>query len=256
MTEDSAAPKTRLGIRDILALLIACGALAVLVGLGTWQLNRLAWKEALIARVTERVKTPPETLPGRNAWQALKPEDYQYRRVTLSGRFLHDREVHVYAVLSSPKGGVWRGQGYWVMTPLKQDDGSLIIINRGFVPDPLKAADTRGDGQVPGIVSVTGLMRVSEEPNFASPEDNVPDNLWYTRNVAKMAKAMWLEREKTAPFFIDAESSSVSGRSPQGGETRLVFPNRHLGYAMTWYGLAAALLCVVVAFAFTRLRKG
>lgn len=243
-------------IKLMIALILAGGAFLTLMSLGVWQLNRLAWKEDLIARVTDRVDKAPVPLPSMTEWAELQPEEYQYRRVTMMGRFLHDREIHVYMVLSTPRGGAWRGQGVWVMTPLEQDDGTTIIVNRGFVPDEAKATAARDAGQVKGLVTVTGLMRMSEKPNFASPEDDVAGNLWYTRDVAKMTRAMWLERETTAPFFVDADASLIPGASPQGGETRISFPNRHLGYAITWFGLALSLLTVGLAYGLKQRRKG
>ena len=122
-----------------------------------------------------------------------------------------------------------------------------MLVNRGFVPLDRMDAATRREGQVAGIVTVTGLLRLPEERSWFTPADDPARGIWQERDPAAIAKAYGLAR--AAPFFIDADASPNPGGLPQGGETKLVFPNRHLEYAITWFGLAFALLAVFVAFA-------
>jgi surfeit locus 1 family protein len=232
--------------------LLAAIALAILLGLGFWQLDRLAWKEALIARVEARTKAPAVPLPPESEWRKLNFDDDEYRRVTVTGRFHHDKEAHVYTVVSE-KRGRFAGPGYWVMTPLELGDGSFVIVNRGFVPLDRRDAATRREGQVAGTVSVTGLLRMSEDAGWFAPANDPAKNAWYRRAAAEIAKARGLVR--TAPFTVDADATPNPGGLPQGGDTRVVFTNNHLQYAITWFGIALALVGVFIAFARQRISQ-
>jgi surfeit locus 1 family protein len=230
---------------------LAAAGLAILVGLGFWQVERLAWKEDLIARVEARTRAPALPISAETDWPNVSAARDEYRRVTASGRFQHAREVLVYTVLSEPKGRFF-GQGYWVLTPLELASGAIVIVNRGFVPLQRKDPASRREGQIEGPVSVSGLLRMAEVTNWFTPTNEPARGAWYRRDPAEIAKHFSLAR--AAPFMIDADTAPVPGALPQGGETRLVFPNNHLGYALTWFGLALALLGVFTVFAGQRLR--
>jgi surfeit locus 1 family protein len=226
-------------------------AFASLVALGTWQLQRLHWKEGLIRAVSERATVPALPLPPEAEWPRLDRDALEYRHVAATGRFRHEDEIRVFTDLPSPKGPAG-GSGFWVMTPLALPDGSTIIVNRGFVPHDRADPGTRLQGQTEGPVTIAGLARWSEDRNPFTPADNAAKGEWFTRDPLAIAAAAGIGR--VAPFFIDAEASPPGGL-PQGGETRLVFPNRHLEYALTWYGLAGSLVGVFAVFAWRRRRS-
>ena len=235
----------------LVASVLSALALALLVGLGMWQLNRLAWKEELLETVRARTALPPETLQ-KGSWEDLSPAVDEYRPVQASGVFDHSRETLLYTVLSDAKGPL-RGPGFWVITPLMQPDGSAILVNRGFVPQDNKDAATRAAGQVTGPVTVRGLLRFAEDPSWFVPDNQPARNAWFRRVPAEIAAARGLT--DAAPFVIDADASPNPGGLPLGGQTRVEFPNRHLEYALTWFGLAATLMGVYVAFLITWLRR-
>jgi surfeit locus 1 family protein len=226
--------------------------LAILLSLGFWQLERLAWKEALIARVEARTKAPVAPLPPESEWSRLTPENDEYRRVSVSGRFHHDKEAFIYTIVSDKPEG-FSGPGYWVMTPLELASGAFVIVNRGFVPFDRKNPDTRREGQLAGAATVTGLLRMPEEGSYFLPANDPGKDAWYRRDPAGIAKARGLAR--SAPFTIDADATPNPGGLPQGGETRVVFTNNHLQYAVTWFGIALALVGVFAAFARQRFRQ-
>ena len=208
---------------------VSLTAFAVLIALGVWQIERRAWKLALIDRVEQRVHAPAQPIPSPAAWPAVSAASDEYRHVTVSGRFLHDRETLVQAVTEE-------GPGYWVLTPLQRDDGTQILVNRGFVPSERRDPSTRQGGNPDGQVAVTGLLRVTE-PKGGFLRDNVPQhNRWYSRDVAAIAAARDLQN--VAPFFIDADAVSKTPGGPIGGLTVVRFPNNHLIYALTWFALA------------------
>ena len=216
---------------------------AVLIGLGLWQLQRLAWKNAILAEIEERVDAMPEALPPQSAWVALDPDDYEYRHVTFDGIFDHAKEALVFR-------GTAAGPGYFVLTPLQLLSGGIVIVNRGFVPTVRAPAATRAQGQIAGIVHVSGLMRKPEPRNPFTPPDNPAKGEYFTRDPALIAAHFGLAG--AAPFTVDADATPVPGGLPVGGATELAIPNNHFSYALTWFGLAIGLFGVFAVFAWRK----
>lgn len=208
---------------------LSLAAIAILIGLGIWQVQRRAWKLTLIDRVEERVHARPIALPPPAAWPAATAASDEYRHVSVTGRPLNDQETLVRAVTEE-------GPGFWVLTPLLRDDGTMVLINRGFVPAEKRDPATRPDGNAPHTVEITGLMRMTE-PRGGFLRDNDPGHdRWYSRDVAAIAAARGFN--EVAPFFIDADAAPNAGVYPIGGLTVIRFPNNHLIYALTWFALA------------------
>jgi surfeit locus 1 family protein len=222
--------------------------LVLLIALGLWQLHRLAWKEALIAAVTTRVDAPPVNAPREAEWPQLDPKQYEYRHVRAAGTYDFGRQVFVFRPLEAPRGR-YGGPGYLVMTPLRLADGATVIVNRGFVPADRKGGATDQSNQNESI-EITGLMRAPEARNWFTPADDPATGDWFTRDPAAIAAALKLDR--AAPFTIDADAGSDPAALPEGGETILAFPNNHLSYALTWFGMAIALASVFAAFAWKK----
>lgn len=204
----------------ILCLLLAAGFAA----LGVWQLERRAWKLDLIARVDARLAAAPVAPPPRSAWPGVNARDDAYRKVRVRGVLLTDRETRVKAVTAL-------GDGWWVMTPLRTDDG-VILVNRGFEPSEHRP---RAPG-APASATVTGLMRMSEPQGAFLRANDPASGRWYSRDVAAIAQARGLS--PVAPFFIDADATPNPGGYPRGGLTVVAFRNAHLVYAITWFALA------------------
>ena len=236
-------------LRGPLALsLLALFGLALFAGfvaLGTWQVHRLTWKEALIAHTDARVHAAPVAAPGPAQWARLTAANAEYRHVRLRGIWL-DRQTRVWTATDA-------GSGYWILTPLRRADGSIVLVNRGFAPQGW--CDLKGVCPAPpaGEVTVTGLLRISEAPGLFRRNDPATDT-WYTRDVAAIAKARGLA--DVAPYFVDADASTGVAW-PRGGMTVVHFPNHHLNYLITWYLLALMVLGagIYVARDEYRLRK-
>lgn len=202
---------------------------AVFIALGVWQVQRLAWKAELIAQVESRIHAAPTPAPGPADWPKISRENDQYRQVFARGVYLHDHETLVQAVTDL-------GAGFWVLTPMRTDQGFDVLVNRGFVPADRRKAATRAAGQLAGEQDVTGLLRITE-PHGGFLRANDPANdLWRSRDVAAIAAARGLT--KVAPYFIDAGAGPNPGGWPRGGLTVVRFPNSHLAYALTWFGMA------------------
>lgn len=222
-------------------------ALAILLGLGTWQLQRKTWKEGLLEAIAARTTAEPMTLEvALRRWRA--GEDLEYARVRATGRFRRDAERFYYA---PGKGEL----GYHVYVPLETAAGTIVLVNRGFVPEHLKNQSARREGLSGGEVEVTGLLRGPPDRGWLTPKNDPEANLWFWRDLAGMARSMLgVDASRAAPFFLEAEAQP--GETwPKGGVTRLDLPNRHLEYALTWYGLALALVGVYAVFAFGRLQR-
>lgn len=236
----------------ILPTVAALAALCLLVGLGTWQVQRKAWKEELLARIAARTTAAPVSLAqATREWE--RSGDVEYLHVRLTGRFAHDREGYVYTINER------LGPGFNVYTPLTTPDGRLVLVNRGFVPEALKEPARRAAGQIQGEAEVTGLARTPTPPGHFTPPSDAAKRVYYWPDYAGLLQAA-AEGSATAaqgavPFFIDADAEPANpGGFPQGGTTRLTLPNRHLEYAVTWYGLALTLIGVYFAFARGRWR--
>ena len=222
-----------------MTLLLAVLVTAGLLSLGTWQVKRLFWKQDLIARVEARVHAPPAPVPPQAEWASVDAASSEYRHVRLAGTFLYDKELLAQA-------NTVLGPGFWVLTPLRAEDGTIVLVNRGFVPPDRRDPESRHAGNPPGSVEVTGLLRLSE-PKGAFLRSNDPAaERWYSRDVAAMAAARALPADKVAPFFIDADDATNEGGYPVGGLTQIAFPNNHLVYAITWYSLAGMLIAAVI----------
>ncbi|MCX5496498.1 SURF1 family protein [Kaistia dalseonensis] len=211
---------------------LAVAAIAGLMALGVWQIERRAWKLDLIARVEQRIEAAPVAAPGPSVWPTINADSDDYRRVRASGHFLNNLETLTQAATSF-------GSGYWVLTPFRTDDGFTVLVNRGFVL-PAERDPTARSGTTPeGETVVTGLLRMSEpKGGFLRSNDPAADR-WYSRDVAAIAAARGLP--VVAPYFIDADPSSGPDAVPRGGLTVISFPNNHLVYALTWFALALML---------------
>lgn len=244
------------GPRGPLALiLLAIVAICLFVGfveLGNWQVRRLAWKRDLITRVDQRVHAPPVAPPGPDQWTQVSAERDEYRHVRLAGEFLNDRQTLIWAASDD-------SSGYWVVTPLRMADGSIVLVNRGFAPADWCGRDGHCAAGPSGETTVTGLLRMSEPSAFLRHNDPAR-NSWYTRDVPGIAAARGLTH--VAPYFVDedaAPGATENGQHtwPEGGKTVIEFPNNHLSYLITWYLLALMVLVasVYVGYDEYRLRR-
>jgi surfeit locus 1 family protein len=215
------------------------------VALGTWQVERRSWKLDLIERVDQRVHAEAAPPPSRDRWHQVNPAADEYRHVRLTGTFLHDRETLTQASTEL-------GAGFWVLTPLRQSDGTVVLVNRGFVPPEAVDRAARVANQPTGEVTVTGLLRMTEPGGGFLRHNDAAANRWFSRDVAAIAAARGVSG--AAPYFVDAEAAPPLPRArtptqapspqqpehvwPQGGLTVVAFHNHHLVYALTWYALA------------------
>lgn len=240
-------PRAWLGL-----LLPATIAFGILIALGTWQVQRKAWKEGLIASLTERLAAAPVALPPVGQWASLDPAADEYRRVTLTADFDYANEALVFASAAAFRPDV-TGLGYWVFTPARLADGSILIVNRGFVPDNRKDPKSRTSGDVAGPITIMGAMRWPDERHWFTPNDDPAHNLWFSRDPASIAAAKGLAA--VAPFYVEQETPVPPGGLPRPGKLVVSLPDNHLQYAITWYGLAIVLVVVFVAFAFSSRRR-
>ncbi len=245
MKADAPLPARRR--RFLLPTLAAFMGLLILLGLGTWQLQRKAWKEGLLATLSERLAAEPVALPPRAQWPRIARDKAEFQRVAFSAEFLNDLEGMVYAPQSSLRVGGPTGPGYLVFTPARLADGGIVMVSRGFVPERQKSPATRPEGQLTGPIEIVGVMRWPEQPTVFSPEGDPVANLWFVRDSAAIAAAKGIE---AAPFYVEQERPAPPGGLPRPARLQPNLPNNHLNYAVTWYGLAFALLLVFGAWMF------
>lgn len=228
----------------VIPMIFVVACVAGLIALGTWQVERLHWKEGLIAELDSKLSAKPADLPPRERWPQLSAASDEFRRVAFPAEFL-DEEALVYSTGSSLRPDV-SGPGYWVFSPARLTGGSLVLVNRGFVPDGKQDRKTRPQGQPQSVVEVVGAMRWPEQRGSFTPNDEPAKNLWFARDPASMAAAKnW---GTVAPFYIDQEAPPAPGGWPKVGPLKASLPNNHLQYAVTWYGLALVVLISAIVF--------
>ena len=223
----------------VLALLLIAALLFVgLLALGGWQVQRLGWKQALIARVEQQLQAPPVPVPGPSGWPSINRAADEYRRVQVSGRFDHSRETLVGASTEL-------GSGFWVLTPLQTTAGFWVLINRGFIPTEQR--NSRAERAETTGQSLNGLLRLSEPGGTWLQANDAAAGRWYSRDVAAMAASKGLNLAAgatVAPYFVDAavadeRAATNTAPWPRAGLTVLNFHNNHAVYAVTWFVLAA-----------------
>jgi surfeit locus 1 family protein len=225
------------------ASVIAAPAFIALLGLGTWQVQRLEWKHDLIANREAAFGLPPAALPVDDKRLA----GFNYRRVSIAGRFLHDSEFYLV-----PR--VFDGRiGLHVVTPFERSAGPIVLVDRGWVPESARAPSTRVDGQVAGTVTVDGVARTTSPHNSFTPDNDAAANQWFWIDIPAMARHAGIALQ---PVFVEAGAGPSPSDLPVGGRTRVELRNNHLGYAVTWYALAAALAVIYALYHRRRQRGG
>lgn len=220
-------------MRLLFLLLFGLSGAATLIGLGTWQLQRLAWKQAILTEIETRIAADPVELPV-----TLDPEADRYLPVAVGGSFLPG-ELHVLVSIKRV------GPGYRIIAPFQTDSGRRILIDRGFVPETEKDAPRE-----PTSAEVTGNLHWPRESDGYTPEPDLVRNTWFAREVPQMAIAL-----DTDPVLIIARSPTGDGITPMPVDT-VGIPNDHLQYAITWFSLAAIWIAMTAYFLWrTRARK-
>ncbi|RMF11726.1 MAG: SURF1 family protein [Alphaproteobacteria bacterium] len=210
-------------------------AVVILVSLGLWQLERKVEKEVLLATIEQGLAAPPVALPER----IRNPGAWAYRPVTVSGEFDHSRELYLYA--PNREGAA----GYHVITPLARAGAGTVLVNRGWVPPEYKDPATRPEGQIRGPVVISGVARPSRAAGLFTPAPEPENRLWFSADLESMAEVVGGD---VLPVLVDADATPNPGGFPVGGQTRIDIPNNHLDYALTWFGLAVALLVIYVVY--------
>jgi surfeit locus 1 family protein len=254
----------------LVALTVATlAALVLLIGLGNWQWQRKAWKEELIATMEARASAeplPPErwsTLTCSPVHEVGLAGSCEFMTVRLVGKFDNAGERHVFT--AAPAGASPGGAGYWVFTPFELAGGNgRIYVNRGFVPEARKDPQTRPEGQIQGETELIGQIRTAEQAGMFTGESNPATNIWFLRNPREFLTRSGVEGARLArwqgsgpsglDFYVDQIGPTPPGGLPAPRPSRLELPNRHLEYALTWWGLALTLLAVYIAFVISRLR--
>lgn len=238
-------------LSTIAVLVFMVVGIAVLCALGTWQVKRLFWKEALIAEVEERTSQEPMKL-SEFLEKKTDKDTWPYSPIMTQGIYDHSKEVYFFTTSIEGRSG-WN-----VHTPMLLDDGKYLIVNRGFIPYDLQEPEKRLEGQVTGKQQLAGLVRVPEQekPNSWFPENQPEKRELYWRDYDVFISLMGKdEGREFVPLFVDANDAPVPGGFPKGGTTIIAFSNSHLQYAVTWYGLALALLGVGGYFLYSRRQK-
>jgi cytochrome oxidase assembly protein ShyY1 len=221
--------------------------LALFVSLGVWQLQRRTEKHALIAALTERLAAAPGPLPPASQWSALTPARDEFRRVRFAAAYEPLPDAMVYSSGSAVREDI-SGPGTWAFMPARLPGGETVVINAGFAQNTMQDRSQQDRAVARLItnqpVTLTGYIRFPERAGMLTPAENPAKRLWFTRDHLAMARALgWGE---VAPFYIDLEQPVPASGIPKPGPLAVHLKDDHMQYAITWFGLAGA---VVIAFA-------
>jgi cytochrome oxidase assembly protein ShyY1 len=223
----------------VLPAALAFTGLLVLVGLGTWQIERKAWKENLIATLDVKRNDAPVALPPPAEWAGMTPDNSEFTRVRLRVEFTGGGDALVYTSGSSIRDDV-KGAGYFVFTPARLPDGRQVVVNRGFVPAKSYPAASGG-------ADIVGAIRWPEVPSVFVSDHDASGVIWTVRDPSAMAaRKDW---GPVAPFYIEQEAPVPAGGLPHPAPLQVHLRNDHLQYAITWYGLAAVLVVMFAIWA-------
>ncbi|MEN3793597.1 SURF1 family protein [Fulvimarina sp. MAC3] len=232
-----------------IALSLCVIGILILMGLGTWQVERLLWKESLIERIDARIDSDPVRLDAALA-EFKETGDVDYQPVTLTGRFLEGGERYFFTTFDGTTG--WN-----VYAPFLTQDGKLVIVNRGFVPyeqrDPAMWPGERSEG----VVTFQGIARNApqEKPGYFVPENDPAKDTFFWRDLDAMASGLALDAGvDLVPFFVDANRDPNFDGLPIGGQTIVTIPNNHLQYAFTWYGIGFVLIVMTFMLVYRQVR--
>jgi len=240
----AAASRARRGL--IGPAIVAAVAFSILIGLGVWQLQRKAWKEALIETMSQRAVARPIDLPAPTTWNALMPAADEFRRVKLRAQFVENaKPAFVYTGGTALRDDI-KTPGYFVFAPARLPNGKTVAINRGY-SEQAEAKPVRG------AVELVGYLRFPESGSVFVSDHDTSGATWFVRDQRKMASGLgWGD---VAPFYVDQESPVPPGGVPKPGPLKVQLRNDHLGYALTWFGLAAGLAAVFAVWAVSQRRK-
>ncbi len=211
-------------------------ALAVLLALGTWQVQRLQWKTALVEERHERLAAEPVVLPPSG--EALDWRAWDFRRVVIPDGQLLPEQAQRFGFKA--EGG---RPGHDLLVPLRRPDGGTLLVDLGFVPAAADGPASAEAGLEPP--PVTGVLRYRGDdasPGWMTPDNRPAQRVWYWYDMPALRDATGLE---LLPVVLDASAE------PAGVD----LPNNHLQYAVTWYGLAAVLVAMYVAVGFARRKE-
>jgi surfeit locus 1 family protein len=244
-------PRRRLGFAFWSFITLMLSLTALFIVLGVWQVERLSWKEGLVAEVTARLTPPPVDLPPASQWPAFDLDTLSFHPVRVAGHYLAGRPILVFTSLSDPTGK-YDGPGYWVIAPFLPDPGGTVFVNLGFVPQAQASAFSSEKTLPQGHMLITGIALADETPGAFTPAPDTGNHIEWVRNTARLATMAGVAGSVLG-LTIDLPAGAP-GQLPQGGETLVEFPNNHLGYAFTWFGFALLTPCLLAFWIYRQLR--
>jgi surfeit locus 1 family protein len=239
----------KLSLRPLLwPTLMSLPILALALGLGGWQLERREWKRDILDRIAANQAAPAVPVDDLAKGDPLV---HEYGKAKLAGTFLNDKEFYLAA--RSLKDDV----GLHVVVPVRTDRGALVMFDRGWIPSGKKDPASRAASRFDGRVEVVGVVRRSQKKPYFVPDNDPEKNFWFTVDVPLMRKLAGAAPDpRLDAFFLEADATPNPGGVPVGGQTHLDIPNDHLQYAITWFGIALALVGVYLAYHWQNGRLG
>lgn len=220
-------------------------SLAILIMLGVWQLDRLAWKTELIDRFNQRAEARPAPPPIKGADLA----QMEFQNLALVGRFFHDQEIYL-------NGKTYEGNaGFHVITPFQTEEGLVILVNRGWVSEKYRLPESRPFSVSDEILPIKGILRLPQKKGYFVPENEPARGFWFTIMPDEIADYLKIDGVITS-YYVDQLRTAEKITLPIAGKARIDVRNAHLNYALTWFGIALSLIGVYLAYHINEGRLG
>lgn len=224
----------------VVPTLIAVPSFFILLALGNWQLERREWKLDLIEKIETRLSQEAAPL-SEVLLESNRPEDLNYWPVQAKGRFVPEIAIHKYTLHSE------KGPGIRLLIPFDVSGIGTILVDRGFLPMMLKDEKGARALEQPEDMKLSGIIRTPSAPGSFTPANDVAGNLWYYIDIDQIRAEFGLT--ELQPLIVEMAAEEMgAGTYPMPGFTGLSIRNQHLGYAITWFGLALGLLGVYAVY--------
>ena len=228
-------------------ILWASLGIAILCGLGVWQLFRLQAKEELLANIAQRSSAAPISLTEALARRA-GGADIEFVAVNAKGTFDHARERHKLSTFDGT-------QGWEIITPFTSQEGIVALVDRGVLPDNLREPAARPEPPEP--LEIVAIVRNHGAPQgYFDPANDAAGNIWYWWDVPAMLASIPIPADaRVAPFILQALPGADLKKFPRAAAPEVALSNNHLQYAITWFSLALALLIIAGLFIGRQVRR-
>lgn len=224
--------------RFVISTIIFAVCQVLILKLAFWQVDRLAWKETIIAKLgAVYQQDATKNNLSFDEWRKAPKQELYFARGVIKGSYLHNKEI-----VFGPRQREGMN-GYHLLVPFRLVTGEHVLVNRGWVPDGLKDQQYRSDGLTEGEIALVGMLRTPERTHFMSPSNVPSQDLWFVYDLEQMGRAIGMNSLPNLVFYVEEELDQ-SFEYPSAFAKDWYPRNEHFQYMVFWFSMSAALLLI------------